>query len=204
MIQLLIVKKQLIIKLDQLIIVNKLFFTVKYRGMDVNKKILEYLKKERISQSELADKTGITQQNLNRLLNAENIKVSQMLEITKALMLPSTYFIDGKGQVSKEEIEKKNKRIAELEEMLKDKKRIIDEREDRDKYFLLDGISSLLDSEFKNIKPKTKKEILIRLRQDLGEFDKHVGSPIDFTADSYVKPVLLKQLEELIKKIEGK
>ncbi|MES2396227.1 MAG: helix-turn-helix transcriptional regulator [Bacteroidota bacterium] len=172
--------------------------------MDVNKKILEYLKKERISQSELADKTGITQQNLNRLLNAENIKVSQMLEITKALMLPSTYFIDGKVQASNDEIEWRNKRIAELEEMLKDKKRIIDEREDRDKYFLLDGISSLLDSEFKNIKPKTKKEILIRLRQDLGEFDKHVGSPIDFTADKYVKPVLLKQLEELIKKIESK
>jgi transcriptional regulator with XRE-family HTH domain len=68
----------------------------------INKKILAYLKQERISQSELAVKTGIIQQNLNRLLKSKEMKVSQMLKITEALGLPTDYFLAVKESVNKE------------------------------------------------------------------------------------------------------
>ncbi|MDO9186766.1 MAG: helix-turn-helix transcriptional regulator [Bacteroidia bacterium] len=172
--------------------------------MDVNKKILEYLKKERISQSELADKTGITQQNLNRLLNAENIKVSQMLEITKALELPSTYFIDGKVQAKNDEIEWRNKRIEELEEMLRDKNLIINERRRYEDQRLFDAVLSLLDLEFKNVKANTKKEILEQFRKSIGDLAWIVETPINFITDEKMRNIIVKEIQERIIKIENK
>src|ERR1017187_443390 len=91
--------------------------------MNTNKKILKYLEDKGINHSVLVKKTGISKQNLSRILSADDIKLSQLIEITKALDLPLTYFIDGKEKISNEEIEKYKERITELEEDLVERKK---------------------------------------------------------------------------------
>jgi transcriptional regulator with XRE-family HTH domain len=126
--------------------------------MAVNKKIHTYIKEQGISQAELAKRTGIAQQNLNRLLAADDIKVSQLIDITKALELPVTYFFDGKEHISNEEIQGDKKRIAELEEMLGDKRRIIAEIEKNEVEQVKKLLNDVIENEYKTLSPKDKKE----------------------------------------------
>lgn len=126
--------------------------------MDVNKIIREYLKSKGVSQFELAKLTGISQPNIHRLLNANDIKISQLSKITKALKLPITYFFDGKEHVANEEIDGYNKRIAELEEMLGDKRRIIIERERQEVEQVKKLLNDILGDEFKELSEQDKKE----------------------------------------------
>ena len=90
--------------------------------MDVNKKILKYLEDKGINHSVLVKKTGISKQNLSRILSSDDIKYSQLAQITTALDLPLTYFIDGKEKISNEEIEGYKETIADLKEDIADKK----------------------------------------------------------------------------------
>lgn len=170
--------------------------------MSVNKKILEYLKTERISQSELATKTGIIQQNLNRMLNSKDMKVSQLLDITKALGLPLTYFIDSKAQVSNDEIEKKDKRIAELEKILDEKRRLDDKMLKFEEKVLREGIIDVLEIEFKNIKVNTKNELLIQLSEKLDNFYPIQNSPANYAKDELLKDFIINELKKMINKIE--
>jgi DNA-binding Xre family transcriptional regulator len=91
--------------------------------MEINKKILKYLEDKGINHSVLVKKTGISKQNLSRILSSDDIKFSQLIEITKALDLPLTFFIDGKDKVSNEEIENYKERISELEEELVERRK---------------------------------------------------------------------------------
>lgn len=126
--------------------------------MDVNKKIRDYVKNKGVSQFELAKLTGISQPNIHRLLNANDIKISQLSKITKALKLPITYFFDGKENVANEEIDAYKKRIGELEEMLGDKRRIIIERERHEVEQVKKLLEDILKNEFKDLSEQDKTE----------------------------------------------
>ena len=86
--------------------------------MSINNKILKYLQDKKISQVELAKRTNILPQNLNRLLNADDIKLSQLIAITKALDLPLTYFFEGNENVSTEKKQEFKKSNTELQHKL--------------------------------------------------------------------------------------
>lgn len=127
--------------------------------MNVGKKILEYLRMKDISQSYLAEKLKIKQQSISRLLNSNDIKLSQLIEITKALELPVTYFFDGKEHNgANEEIEGYKKRIAELEEMLGDKRQIIATRQKHDIEQVKKALNEILENEYKTLSNEDKKE----------------------------------------------
>lgn len=124
----------------------------------INKAISDYLKKMNISQYELANKTGISQPNINRLLNSSDIKVSQLFKITKALELPVTYFFDGKEHINNEKIEGYKKRIEVLEESLRDKRSIIIEKERLEVERVKKTLQNILDNEYKSLSKEDKKK----------------------------------------------
>ncbi len=126
----------------------------------VNKRILEYIRSNDISLSDVAKKIGVAQSSLSRTLSSDDLKISQLVEITKALELPVTYFFDGKEHISNEEIEGYKKRIEELEYIVSLGKK----HEDEKLYLILIGI---LDSEFKGITKETRKELLKGWREHL-------------------------------------
>jgi transcriptional regulator with XRE-family HTH domain len=59
----------------------------------LNELIKKYIDDHGIKLSELSKKTGISSQNLSRILHANDLKVSQLFAITEALNLPYDYFI---------------------------------------------------------------------------------------------------------------
>ncbi|HCQ30237.1 MAG TPA: hypothetical protein DIU39_08130 [Flavobacteriales bacterium] len=59
----------------------------------LNEIIKKYIEEKGIKLSELAKKTGISAQNLSRILHAKDLKVSQLFSISDALNLPYDYFI---------------------------------------------------------------------------------------------------------------
>lgn len=86
--------------------------------MSINKKILNYIKENGIIQSDLCKKLGYTQANLSRILNSDDIKVSQLEKICEALNINVGYFFGAEENQNSILL----KRISELEEMLEDKK----------------------------------------------------------------------------------
>jgi transcriptional regulator with XRE-family HTH domain len=73
--------------------------------MSVNKKIAEHLRIKGISQSEFAERLNTNQPNLSRILKADDMKVSQLIEMSKLLNVSPAYFIDGVEIVGNEELE---------------------------------------------------------------------------------------------------
>ncbi len=59
----------------------------------INEIIKSYIEEKGIKLSELARKTGISAQNLSRILHAKDLKVSQLFSISEALNVPYDYFI---------------------------------------------------------------------------------------------------------------
>jgi transcriptional regulator with XRE-family HTH domain len=59
----------------------------------INEIIKHYIEEKGIKLSELARKTGISAQNLSRILQAKDLKVSQLFAISEALSVPYDYFI---------------------------------------------------------------------------------------------------------------
>ena len=90
--------------------------------MTINQKILDFIKSNRISQAGLAKELKYDRSNLNRILSSDDLKVSQLEDICKALKIPVSYFFDG---ISTKEIEDYKKQIFELETRLEDKTKLI-------------------------------------------------------------------------------
>lgn len=97
--------------------------------MSVNKKILNYIKENGIIQSELCKKLGYTQANLSRILNSDDIKVSQLEKICEALEVPILKFFDGAEIYSvsavenlKQELEVLKKQVKHYSELYEDGK----------------------------------------------------------------------------------
>ncbi len=165
--------------------------------VSVNKKIIDYIRENKISQSDIAKKTGIAQSNLNRLLNSDDLRVSHLIQITKALELPVTYFFDGKEHISNEEIEGYKKRINELEYFMS-----IAKRHEEEKLFI--AFSQILDVEFKNIKKETKKVLISQLSEDINsmkEFRDHFSV---IHINDFSKEVIIDLIKKMIKEIEKK
>lgn len=126
--------------------------------MNVNNKVLAYLESKGIGQTGLAKKMGMSKQNLFRLLNSDDIKISQLVEITKALEVSFTYFFDGTENISNDEVERYKKRIVELEEMLGDKRRIIAEIEKHEVDNVKKLLNDIIENEYKTLSDEEKKE----------------------------------------------
>lgn len=152
-------------------IINKIHF------MSVNKNILSFLKGKAISQLELAKKLQTSHQGLNRILNSEDLKVSQLIEITKALDLPTHFFFDDYKEESNNNNEADKKRIAELEEILKDKKAWIKTMHEMVLNDKLESIEWNIEAGY--IKEKEGKELMATLLK------KYESDPQSFFNDYY-------------------
>lgn len=73
--------------------------------MDINSRIKEYLVKNEISQTELANKLGISSTSLSRSLNSDDLKVSLLIRICQVLKIQITAFFDGSEAYNKNELE---------------------------------------------------------------------------------------------------
>lgn len=72
----------------------------------VNSKILEYLKSNGIQQKMIAEKIGMDQASLNRLLRSDDMKVSVLQKISEALSVnPVVFLSDHTPEISAEEFE---------------------------------------------------------------------------------------------------
>lgn len=137
--------------------------------MNVNNKILVYLESKGIGQTGLAKKMGISKQNLFRLLNSDDIKISQLLQITKVLEVPFTYFFDGKENVSNDEKEKDKKRIEDLEYLVN-----LNKRAELDKYIQV--INEILKYEFKDEPQDIKNMVLGDFIESIKLFDESLNA----------------------------
>lgn len=91
----------------------------------INKKIRDYIDSKGIKQTDIANSLKIHQSSLSRTLNSDDLKVSQLIKISKVLMVGPTYFFDGSEIIDKNDLEICKKRIQELEESIHDKRLII-------------------------------------------------------------------------------
>lgn len=94
--------------------------------ININARILAFLSANGLSITYLSKKTGISKQNLTRILNSSDIKISQLFLITKAIDKPITFFFTGNEYVSDSEYSSLLCRLKDLEEILNDKRIIID------------------------------------------------------------------------------
>ncbi|HXB40549.1 MAG TPA: helix-turn-helix domain-containing protein [Bacteroidia bacterium] len=134
--------------------------------MEVNKRIVKYLEDRGINNSVLAKKAGLSKQNLSRVLSSNDIKLSQLLSITKALELPLTYFFDGNENVTNE-IESYKQKIIELENSLKDKTQLLTIHK-RALNTTIEDIEKVMD-EFKETDPKLYNDLTKVLTNDFLE-----------------------------------
>jgi transcriptional regulator with XRE-family HTH domain len=137
-----------------------------FKQMEVNKRIVKYLEDRGINNSVLAKKAGLSKQNLSRVLSSNDIKLSQLLSITKALELPLTYFFDGNENVTNE-IESYKQKIIELENSLKDKTQLLTIHK-RALNTTIEDIEKVMD-EFKETDPKLYNDLTKVLTNDFLE-----------------------------------
>ncbi|MDF2447506.1 MAG: Cro/C1-type DNA-binding domain [Bacteroidota bacterium] len=131
--------------------------------MSINKAILKYLDEKGISHSVLVRKTGISKQNLSRILGSDDLKISQLNEICKALNLPVTYFF-GVNEI--DDHAKLTQRISELEEMLKDKKFRIKIYDKIEKERVYKWGNELIDEKFSYFSPEQRAYALKFISED--------------------------------------
>jgi transcriptional regulator with XRE-family HTH domain len=162
--------------------------------MSVNKKIKEYIKEIGVSQFELAKKTGISQPNLNRLLTADDIKISQLVELTKALGLPVTYFFDGKEHVSNDEIDGYKKRIEELQYLVN-----LNKRAELEKYTQV--VKEILKYEITNESQEVKNKVLGNYIDIIEAFDEGFNT-LALEVSQYSRDMIKKGIEERIVEIK--
>lgn len=91
--------------------------------MGVNSKIQDYIEFKGLKSVEIAKRMGISKQNLSRILNSDDLKVSQLIEISKHLGVVPTYFFDGTETVDNEELEK----LREDNKMLRTQIKLIEQ-----------------------------------------------------------------------------
>lgn len=139
---------------------------------NLNEKIVKYLDEKSISQTKLAKLTGISQQNLNRVLNSDDIKVSQLHIITKALKLPITYFFDGKENVTNEEIQGYKEKIQLLEDLISREKRLKFER-------YIDEVNNILRYDFAYLPEGTKDKLRTHMVEGINEFNSIINSMVN-------------------------
>lgn len=61
--------------------------------LSVNNRIFKFLCENQITQAELAKRTGIQKPNINRIIYNDDLRVSHLVAISKALGVPDHYFL---------------------------------------------------------------------------------------------------------------
>lgn len=164
--------------------------------ISVNKKIIDYIRENKISQSDVAKKAGIAQSNLNRLLNSDDLRVSHLIQITKALDLPVSYFFDGTEHISNTEIENYKKKIEDLEYLIS-----LGRKHEEEKLYII--LTSILDSEFKGLKKETKNVLLKEWDKSINEMKK-IRERVQFNVSEVSRDEIIESIKERIKQIEQK
>jgi DNA-binding Xre family transcriptional regulator len=124
--------------------------------MNINEFISAYIDSKGVKRTTIAKSLGITKQNLNRILNAPDLKVSQLLEICKVLDVDPGFFLSETNSKKNSEIEKYKGKIEALEYAIGSHYRAL-----ADKYY--HAVSNILQTEYKHIDPKIKERILNRV-----------------------------------------
>ncbi len=159
--------------------------------MSVNKQILEYLRSKGVSQANLAEKMGVAQSNLNRLLNSDDIKVSQLIEICKVLNLNPGYFFNGNETINNQDVENYKKRIKELEYLVN-----LNKRAEIEKYF--NAVNEILNYHFPNLEEKIKDEILESYKFFMDEWDGIINK-LALEVSAISKREIKRDIEERLK-----
>lgn len=71
--------------------------------MTINKKIQAYIENKGFKLIDISKKIGISKQNFSRILNSDDLKVSQLLELCKVLEVNPSYFFDGSEMLNNKE-----------------------------------------------------------------------------------------------------
>lgn len=140
--------------------------------MSVTKKILEYIKQKNLTQTELSARTLISQQNLNRILNSNEIKVSTLIKISKALNVPPSFFFDGKEHLDNTEIEAYKKQIRSLEEQVNSYKFIRTEK-------FLNEVNSILEYDFKDVPIEIREKVKEEFETGINNYNSFIKKQID-------------------------
>lgn len=96
--------------------------------MSVNKKIAEYLRIKGVSQKEFAEMLNTNQPNLSRILNSDDMKVSQLEEMAKLLDVSPGYFLGGEMNADNSsliDVEDKNKRLIRQMKLIEDNFKLV-------------------------------------------------------------------------------
>lgn len=176
--------------------INIAFFLIskELQMASVNKKLSDYIRENNISQSEVAKKTGIAQSNLNRLLNSDDLRISHLIQITKALGLPPSYFFDGKEHISNEEIEGYKKRIDELEYLVN-----LNRRAEIEKYIQV--TNEILKYEFQHESQELKNKVLGDFVDSIKVFDE-IFNELALEVSQFSRETIKKNIHERIERIK--
>lgn len=132
--------------------------------MSINKKILDFIKMKGIAQADLAKKMKIAPSNLNRILNSDDLKISQLVEISKILKVNPTHFFEGESSLNNKELESYKNRITELEKIIKDK-----EHYEFEKFYGTVKEILFYDKDFGSVEDKLKERIIIYISEAYGK-----------------------------------
>jgi len=176
--------------------------------MTVNGKIRNYIEENGIKLTEVARKTGISRQNLSRILDSNDIKVSQLLALSEALGVEPGVFVELPGaRIKLKQLEENVKLVNDLVEL--QKKHI--ERLEKDlylkpanTYFVFRLMQYLLGDKGKS-NTKINNDIFAFMNQpiirDLFEYDKikyYSENMIEGYQDIISSDMHIKYIEESI------
>jgi len=128
--------------------------------MSVNKRLIEYIRVKGVSQSEIAKKLNIAQPNLNRILNSDDLKVSQLIELCTVLEVSPTYFFDGTETINNEELE----RLKQENALLKQNTSLINQNLNLGSKLFLKTQLEVLDEDFKDVSEDIKNKLISEVK----------------------------------------
>jgi transcriptional regulator with XRE-family HTH domain len=140
--------------------------------LTVNKKILDYIKIKGLSQSEIANKMNIAQSSLNRTLNSDDLKISQLIALCKAIEVSPNYFFDGTETIDNNKISLLENEITSLKSQLHFSNKVFT-NEVTSRAHLVQYYNETLDFIFRNptvlkkISEANIKKIVLSLRENV-------------------------------------
>ena len=164
--------------------------------MTINNKIQNYIEKKGFKLVDISKKMGISKQNFSRILNSDDLKLSQLIELCKVLEVNPTYFFDGSETINNEEIEGYKKRIEELEFIV-----------DQSKFYRVDKFlteaSNVIKYDFPEIEKSIKEKVLNEIVDGVKNYKTmmyNLLSNFHMDISEMSKQEIKKEIEELIKK----
>lgn len=165
--------------------------------MIINKKIQTYIENKGLKLVDISKKMGISKQNFSRILNSDDLKLSQLIDLCKILNVNPSYFFDGSESINNAEIEGYKKRISELEEIISNKNEI-----DMLKFF--NELKEISRDEFKEESDKIKEDACILILGKMNQMQ-HIISKVNmsYTLSQMGKRILKNELHKEIENIKS-